>query len=463
MGLRDQLRHLSLRAGNSATVDVLDTESLTLLLPIDLSNDAAVTEVLDLAIGVGQVLLDNGTGAVDTEAQVGFVAAAYGLGDTEVDVTFNSISVVAHRGSSLPPVAALRVVHHRAHDFTRLAEVDRLIRAIGTGRVRPQRGARRLKEINSAPHPYPRWASGAGWALMAGAFTMMLGGHPVSAMVSTLSGAVTFAVNGWFRRRGLPLFFQQAIGGFIATIPAALLYRYRDSLGLDMRPAELIAAGVMVLLSGLALVGSVQDAITGAPVTAAGRMIELFMATGGIVAGVGLAIRLTARVDITLPALGTDPQLGLANFPVVFIAGGIASAAFALASYAERPALWVALVSGAVGAAVDWLLLYLDFGPVVAAGTAAAIIGFVGGLLARRALVPPLIVAVAGITPLLPGLAVYRGLSAALGDHVLAGIVAITSAAGIGVALAAGVTLGEWLARTVKRPRKRISRTLDTA
>jgi uncharacterized membrane protein YjjB (DUF3815 family) len=81
------------------------------------------------------------------------------------------------------------------------------------------------------------------------------------------------------------------------------------------------------------------------------------------------------------------------------------------------------------------------------------VVGLAGGLMARRALTPPLVVAVAGITPLLPGLSLYRGLYALLNDQVLIGLTALLSAFGIGCALAAGVTLGEWGARTLRRPR----------
>ena len=48
----------------------------------DLSPDE-LTEVLDLATTVGAVLLDSGTGAIDTRDQVAFVASIYGLDDVE--------------------------------------------------------------------------------------------------------------------------------------------------------------------------------------------------------------------------------------------------------------------------------------------------------------------------------------------------------------------------------------------
>ncbi|SLJ82584.1 Uncharacterized conserved protein [Mycobacteroides abscessus subsp. abscessus] len=73
--------------------------------------------------------------------------------------------------------------------------------------------------------------------------------------------------------------------------------------------------------------------------------------------------------------------------------------------------------------------------------------------MARRAMTPPLVVAVAGITPLLPGLKVYRGLYAVLNDELLLGFNQLFAAFGVGCALAAGVTLGEWCDRTLRRPR----------
>ena len=91
-------------------------------------------------------------------------------------------------------------------------------------------------------------------------------------------------------------------------------------------------------------------------------------------------------------------------------------------------------------------------GAVIASASAAVIIGLAGGLLARRFLIPPLITAVAGITPFLPGLSVYRGMYAALNEQMLIGFTNIATALAIASGLAAGVVLGEWVARRLRRP-----------
>ncbi len=456
-----------LAGSKRATIDTIEpfTSPLSPRQPVDLTDDGAVTEVLDLAIKVGSVLLDSGTGAIDTQTQIRFVAGMFGVERCDVDVTYNTIMASARRGSSLPPVTAMRTVHYRSLDFTRLAQVDRLIRKIRSLAVTPAEAHVVIDEIIAAPHPYARWVATAAWSTMAASLSVTLGGSWLVAVVAFLTTSVVYSVNRWLNRYGTPLFFQQVVGGFIAVIPAAVVYQYQESLGVAISPTLVIAAGVIVLLSGLSLVGSVQDAITGAPITGVARFFELLIMTGGIVSGVSVALRLVESVGIYLPTITSTTSLGLTDAPAQIIGGGIAAGAFALASYAETRALTVAFMGGVIGGAVSAGAALADIGGVIGGGMAAVTVGLVGGLLARRALTPPLVVAVAGITPLLPGIAVYRGLYGILNEQTLDGFTAIASALGIGAALAAGVTLGEFLARTLRRPRipSRPTRALLTA
>ncbi|TQF75284.1 threonine/serine exporter family protein [Rhodococcus spelaei] len=430
------------------------TAAPTPLQPIDLTDDARVAEVLDIAVRSGEVLLASGTSAIDTTNQVLFVAASYGLARCDVDVTYNAIRISAHRGPTMPPATSMRVVHYRSLDFTRLAAVDRLTRRLRTEALGPDEALGAITAITHAPHPYNRWTATFAWAAMAASASVLLGGNWLVAIISFLTTMVIDRVNRRLNRIGLPFFFQQVTGGLIAAAPAGVLYTFRDQLGIDVKPSLVIAAGVIVLLSGLSLVGSVQDAITGAPVTAVARFFEVLMMTGGIIAGVAISLRIAAAVGSTLPVTvppGISPAL--TQIPVQVVAGAFTSLFFAVACYAEKRALTAAGLGGAAGILVYYLVLSAHIGPVIGSAVAATVVGFVGGLMARRALTPPQVVAVAGITPLLPGLALYRGLYALLNDQLLDGLGALLSALGIGVALAAGVTLGEWTARTLRRPR----------
>lgn len=115
--------------------------------------------------------------------------------------------------------------------------------------------------------------------------------------------------------------------------------------------------------------------------------------------------------------------------------------------------MFISAVTATAGSAFYYLVLIpAGTGPVIASSMAAVVVGLAGGLLARRFLIPPLITAVAGITPFLPGLAVYRGMYASLHEQTLAGFTNIALALAIASGLAAGVVLGEWVAARLRRP-----------
>ncbi len=195
-----------------ATADTI-VAAPTPLQPIDLTDDAKVAEVLDLAVRMGEVVLASGTSVNDTTTTVRFIAATYGLARCDVDVTFDAIRIWADRGRSLPPASSMRIVHYRGMDFTRLAAVDRLTRRIRTQVVDPEDARAALDAITSAPHPYPRWMATFGWSLLAAAIAVLLGAGALVAVISFAATAAIDRVNRILNRYGLPFFFQHMAGG----------------------------------------------------------------------------------------------------------------------------------------------------------------------------------------------------------------------------------------------------------
>lgn len=424
----------------------------TPLSSIDLTDDAQVAEVLDLAVRAGEAVLASGTGVLDTTTTVRLIATTYGLSSCSIDVTYDAIRIWADRGPELPPASAMRVVHDRSLNFTSLAAVNRLSRRLRTGMIPLDEARAALDVTTSTPHPYRDWIATVARSLMATAIAALLGAGMIVAAVSFATTVVIDRLNRILDGHGLPIFFQHVLGGAIATVPAIVLANLATRLQIEVNPTLIIAAGITVLLSGLQLVGAVQDAITGAPVTAMARMLEVLMMTGGIIAGIALTLRIAYLIDVTVPPISFTSGRDITDLPLKIAAGAVAAMAFALACHAERRALVAAACSGAAGTVCFLLVKQVGFGPVISSGVAATLVGLAGGLTARRALTPPLVIAVAGITPLLPGLRLYRGLYSVIHDELLAGADQLLAAGGIGCALAAGVTLGEWFARAARRP-----------
>lgn len=453
--LFERIGSLFTGTGRIATIDAArSAPPPSPLAPIDLTDYAQVAGVMDLAARIGDILLSSGTSNSDTKTQIHAVTSAYGLHYCHVDITMNTITIFTNIGTTKKtPVNVFRVVRSLSTDFSKLSEVDRLIRSIQAGATPPDVAEKILDELAATPPAYGTFTSIMGWGLFGGSIAVMLGGGVFVAIISSLTSMLIMMVNTWLSRHSLPYFFQNVFGGIIATMPAAIIYAVAARYGLQILPSQIIASGIVVLLAGLTLVQSLQDGITGAPVTASARFFETLLFTGGIVAGVGIGIQLSAVFGVTLPPLEAIAAPNFTSTTVRVISGGFAAAGFAIASYAEWSSVLLSGITGMAGSAFYYfLLLPMGVGSVIGSAVFAIIIGLAGGLLARRFLIPPLITAIAGITPFLPGLSVYRGMYAALNEQMLIGFTNIATALAIASGLAAGVVLGEWIARRLRRP-----------
>lgn len=421
-----------------------------------LPDESAVHFALDLALRIGEVQMATGAGAADVTATILAVTDGMGLPQCEVNVVGTSITVTCHRGSEAIPVTAVRVVRSRSMDYTRLTATEELVTKIIRGRISTEDAATELNRISKAPHPYPRWVATVALGAMAASATVLMGGGPLTAGLAFLVSALIDRVGRVLNRRALPMFFQQVVGGLLA----ALITMAAVSSDLPFQSPSLVAAAaITVLLSGLGSVSAVQDAITGYSVTAAGRTMEVALMSAGLITGVVIALRLAVNLGFERTPLPTVPGPTALGLPVEILAGAAVAAFFALAAYARVRALLVAAVAGAVGTAVYSTLRLADTDQVAATAVAATVLGLAGGVISRRLKVTPLVAAVSGITPLLPGLATFRGLYEA-GVEPVGQFTTLMEALAIGLALAAGVVLGEWLAQPVRTKLGRLERKL---
>lgn len=402
--------------------------------------------MLDLTIRLAEVMLSSGSGTADVVATAQDVAQAFQLTDCVVDVFVTTIFVSALPTADSPPVTIVRSVHARSTDYSRLAELDDLVGRITSGGVSVEEAHTAMDELSERPHPYPRWLATAGWAGFALGIAMLLGGTWLTWILAAVISVLIDRVGRLLNRRGTPSFFQQAAGAFIATLVATAAFLFAG-----LGPTALVATGIVMLLAGMTLVGSVQDALTGYMVTALARLGDVVFLTLGIVVGIlaGLQVASLAGVQIELHVDATE-YFVLPTTPVetaLAVSGAaLAGACLTIASYSRpRSVLTAALAAGLA----ELMLIGLGrigVGQVVATGTAAAGVGLLATLVSIRRQAPALVTATAGITPMLPGMAVFRSVFYfAVERDVAAGTAQALAAAATALAIGAGVVMGELL------------------
>jgi uncharacterized membrane protein YjjP (DUF1212 family) len=432
--------------------------------------EQSIREVIELAARIGEAMLALGESADDVTDAIARVCRTFGV-ESHIDLTFTSI-LVTHDGTDrLAGVSVLRVVGSPTADYGRLSRVLAIERAlsatpIGTSVSDPGIGSderdevrevleaahAQLDEALSAPHRVRRWMVTLLLAVLAGAVAVLLGGGPaivaIAAATTVLIDSVSRVLSSW----GLPVFFRQAAGAAVATTVAVALSAAIPGLPVEfttLPPALVVASGVVVLLAGGTVVGAANDAINGYPITASGRILEVILLTVGIVAGIGGVLDVARRLDITLTL--DDLPANPAPLAAQVLAAGVASAAWALASHAGRLTTLVSALAGAGGLAVFSTAVSAGTSNPAAAAIAATAVGLAASLVSRRFDIPLVAITVCGIVPLLPGLTIYRGMLAVVtGSTETDGGQLLLQAGMTGLSLAAGVTLGEIVARRIR-------------
>jgi uncharacterized membrane protein YjjP (DUF1212 family) len=412
------------------------------------TENPSVHRTLDLALRVGEMLLSNGAGAADVTATMSSITHHLGLRAVYVDVTFTKLEVSYQPSFDQPAHSLIRHVTHRETDFDDLTRVDHIVTDLLLDRIDVDEARARVASVVSTGHQTPRWAVNAGWAGIGAGIAFLFGGGPVVALIAAISSSAIEVVQRHLARLRLPFFYSQAAGGLLATLIAV----GTQAAGVDVDPSLVITSGIVTLLAGLGFIGAIQDALTGFYVTATARLLEVMISTAGIIVGVsgGITVGHLLGVDIAL-----DPgRLSLAQIPTMAAGAAVAAAAFAVASYAPKRAVPpIAVISG-IATAMYLLVEDHGVGRAWSAALAAVFIGVVSFTASRWCRVPPLVLVVAAIVPLLPGLSIYRALSLlALEDYT--GILAMITAVAVAISLAAGVILGEYIAQPVLRDSRR--------
>lgn len=413
-----------------------------------------IYKTLDFALRVGEMLLSNGAGAPDVSATMGSIVHYLGLRGTSVDVTFTSLTLSYQPSSEEPALFQTRNVTQRDIDYDDLTAVDQLVTSLLLNEITRDEARTELAQIASSGHRTPRWAITASWGAIGAGVGLLLGGDWVVVIAASVAAAGIEVIQRYLARRRFPFFYQQVAGGLLATLLAIGV----AATDVAVDPSLVITACIVMLLAGLGFIGAVQDALTGFYITAGARLLEVMIATAGIIVGVsgGLGLGSVLGVDIAL-----EPGVaGLSHLPVMILGAAIAASAFAFSAYAPlRVLLPIAVISGGA-AAIYFVMMEQGFGRAWASAVAAITIGVVSYTVAGWARVPPLVIVVSGIVPLLPGLSIYRAL-ALMADGDSNGILALVTAAAVAISLSSGVILGEYVAQPLKREARRLEQRLS--
>lgn len=420
-------------------------------------DDTMVIRSLDLAMRIGESMFAVGASAHEVTLAITRVADAYGLKGVHADVTYTSIALSYQASGEGWPHTLLRVVRVAAPDHMKLQRLQALLVEIDEG-LDLDEARTRFRAIRRVPFRYRQPVVVTARALLAVGASILSGGSPVVVALTFVAALGAAATQSGLARLRVPSFFSQIAGAFVTTAVAVVVSALAAAdVGpfAGVQPSIIVASGIVLMLSGLTVVGAAQDAIDGFALTAAGRILDLTLQTLGLVVGILAGLELGSMLGFRMALPDGPPPLG--PLPDQVCGAVIIAVAVALFNGAGMRIIAVSGVLGAV-AALGYAVAQTAAGlhPAAASGIAALLASFVGVLIAHNLHVPSVAVTTAAIVPLVPGGAVFYGLLGMVHADPTSTLAAgsgagsLVLAASVGIGLAAGASLGIYLGTPVR-------------
>lgn len=421
---------------------------------------ARATEIANLSTQVGDLALRAGAPAAVVLDSMEAVLNAFKIGQHSVDIAYSAVSVTVVLPSSTHSITVTKVSDTTsAANYSRLDSLDRLRRNLEASTAQPslRRVRAEISRIAEGGHLYGPPTLYAAWGTLSAAVATTILASPVSAVASALATMLTVFVVKALTARNMPVFFRQLVGAFVSTAPIIGLYAIKDHLPFELNTSQALAAGIVSLLAGLSLLAGVQDVLMGAPVTGMSRVLMAGIATAGMIAGIAAAIQAATSLGLILPNLSVG-TVAVQQLPAQVVAAAVAGGAAAIIGQARALGILLAAIVAPAGFATSAILQ--THGVVALAGAiiAGSVVGLVSYALAKLGDLSVTSVVIPALTPLLPGLLLYRGMYRIIVTASPDGAPLVLSAMLVAFSLAAGSVLGSWIGSQI-RPLRNIRPT----
>ena len=425
---------------------------------------------LRLAMSMTDQLASMGVAASDAVHMCLSITDTYCKRKVHIDISSTLITVSQDRGNDREPLTLIRTIDFRDTDYKRVQALQNLVLSVRGHKIQLEDAEKEFDKIVREPKLYPRWLRHVMAGGISAGVVILYSGAPLMVLLAFLMGVATSWSIDFLSRRGLASFYIQILVSLCITLVATLTVWLNIQFSLNMNPTLMLIGGIVMLMAGMMIVGALQDAIDEYYVTANARLLRVVVATGGVVIGVLMGLFIAGRFGITFPT--TPERLPLADEGLRYLGAFIIASGFAASNYAPRLTFLMSGLAGLLSYFILQLMMDFNLGIVVSSGIAATAVGLLATFGSRFWHFPSVAIISAAIVPLVPGLAFYNGLMGVSGNvagspEFMAGLTILMRAVAIGIAVAAGATLGNMIGRPLRRrmialsnklPKRRLSR-----
>lgn len=357
----------------------------------------SLTDVVDLALWTGQLLMENGAESQRVEETVRMIGAGLGCDWGDVFVSHNALMVSHSSGGEFR--TKLRRLNQPGVNMDLVAAISSLTHRVMEGKYDRVKVRAELQRISTTQRLYNRWLTALVVGLACAAFSRLFGGDWLVFPVTFAASAVAMLIRQELAHRK----FNQYLNVVITAFVAAMLASVAGLIQATPQSTVALAASVILLVPGVPFINAVEDFIKGHTV------VGLARGTVGILIILCIALGLILAMHLTGVASLWVGSMSWATIVQNVFWAALAAVGFAVLFNVPGRALVACAAAGAVGYGLRTVCRELGLLNIEGATlVGATAVGFLGVLFGKRWHAPVPVFVVPGVIPLVPGALAFR-------------------------------------------------------
>lgn len=248
---------------------------------------------LGTLLSLGVALSSSGAETYRTEEAIERAALGLGCRDVHAFVTPTGLFVSVDWQGAVQ--TGVRRVRRRQTDLSRLISLNALARATERGTLSPEECEQAIARLVARDTSYAPWVELLAGALASGSYAWFIGAGAGEISLAGLGGLLTILLRRRPTGRFAEGFFNLAAGGFAVGLIGAV-----GALTFHQSSAMITAAGVVVLVPGLAVTGALRDLLAGDLLSAGASGLDALTSALAIATGAALALAIGYGAGVRL-------------------------------------------------------------------------------------------------------------------------------------------------------------------
>jgi len=248
---------------------------------------AELTDIIDLCLWAGQMLLQHGANSLRVEESVHRLGTGLGCDWLDIVVRTESLTITASSNGEFR--TKTRRVVRLGVNMWRITAINHLSRQIEAGAIDRFQTRTELEQIDHQPLEYNRWLVAFMVGLACAAFSRLFGGDWPVFVITLLAAAAAMVARQELTR----LHFNPIIVVTTCAVIAGLIASSATWLQLSPHPQVAMSASVLLLVPGVPLINSAHDLIRGYMSNGVTRGISGLLVSLAIALGLLIAILVT--------------------------------------------------------------------------------------------------------------------------------------------------------------------------